>query len=153
MKKLETKNIKFYDGEFLGVRDEKGELWLGVKKACEDIGLTRRQMENERKRVQDDMVLSKGTQTMCLLTNGGQQDTICINEKFVNLWLAKIPMDERKKKNQPKTFEKLVKYQLECARILYNAFMETEEQKEEFFNDISIKGDIVDIKGNLSELK
>lgn len=38
--KMEVKEIKFYDDSLLGVRDEKGIVWLAVKKTCIDIGLS-----------------------------------------------------------------------------------------------------------------
>ena len=47
---VETKEIPFYDDTLLGVKDEDGKVWLGVKHACKNIGLTedqaRRQIKN-----------------------------------------------------------------------------------------------------------
>ena len=48
--KQEVKEIPFNGSTLLGIRDEKGQVWLAVKKACLDIGLSegqaRRQVEN-----------------------------------------------------------------------------------------------------------
>ena len=148
---LEVKEFDFNNDNLLGVRDDDGVIWLGVRRTCECIGLSRRQIETERNRVQSDDVLSKGTRTLCLPTNGGNQDAICIKEDFVNLWLAKIPMDQKKKKNQPDVYEKLVKYQLECADVLHEYFMGTEDKKQKFLDEMGIKGEIEEMKGLIVE--
>lgn len=38
--KQEVKEIPFNGSTLLGIRDENGQVWLAVKKACLDIGLS-----------------------------------------------------------------------------------------------------------------
>ncbi|EES90312.1 hypothetical protein CLG_B2336 [Clostridium phage D-1873] len=51
----------------------------------------------------------------------------------------------------PKTIEKLINYQLRCAKVLHEAFMSTEEQKKGFFNEMGLKGEILELKGQLAQ--
>lgn len=84
----EVREIPFNDNTLLGIRDETGQVWLAIRKVCSDIGLsdgqTRRQLEN----LKTDLVFSKGITNLRYPSNGGEQETTCIQEKFVTLWLA-----------------------------------------------------------------
>lgn len=50
MMKQEIRKIQFGEDELLGVKTEDGQVWLGVRKVCLDIGMTdgqaRRQVQN-----------------------------------------------------------------------------------------------------------
>ena len=70
------------------------------------------------------------------------QDTFCIEEKFVPLWLAKITLTNKMEKDIPDVVEKLEKYQLEAADVLHKAFYETEEQKSTFNARMGLEGRI-----------
>jgi ribosomal protein S27E len=132
----EVRKIKFYEDELLGVKDENGIIWMGVNQACKSLGLSEKQERTERERLHTDEVLKKGVTIIGIPSKGGIQKTLCVSEKFINLWLAKIPMNEKKKLQQPELYNKLIRYQLECAEILHNYFMGTEEKKEKFFNEM-----------------
>lgn len=41
-------------------QDKENVVWVGVRWVCEGIGLSDGQVKRERKRLQDDLVLSKG---------------------------------------------------------------------------------------------
>lgn len=45
----EMKEVPFNGSTLLGVRDESGQVWLAVKKACLDIGLTEGQADRQIK--------------------------------------------------------------------------------------------------------
>ena len=47
--KTEIKEIPFDEGTLLGVRTPDGKVWLAVKKACLDIGLSDDKLENRLK--------------------------------------------------------------------------------------------------------
>lgn len=153
MKNLETKLIKFNEDELLGVQDENGQLWLAIKKTMKDIGLTEDQAKRQQKNLKDDIVLSKGVAYLTLLTNGGEQQTYCIKEDFVTLWLAKISITPKMQEENPQAVEKLVNYQLKCAKVLHEAFFKTEEQKQNFSNEMGLKGEIVDLKTTINKLE
>jgi len=55
----EVKVIDFDGGELLGVRTEDGKVYLAVKKACLDIGLTENQADAEIKKVQKGILFEK----------------------------------------------------------------------------------------------
>lgn len=155
--KAETKLIKFEDGELLGVRDEQDQVWLGVKKACLDIGLNeaagRRQLQN----VQEDLALKSNCHKFVIVQNEGKREVnrevVCINEEVVTLWLAKIHITPSMQKENPKAVQKLLNYQLKAQRVLHEAFMKTEEKKQEFYNDLGIHGDITDLKQKVSSME
>lgn len=143
--KMEVKVINFEDGKILGVRDLEGKVWMGIRKACLDIGLTIDQAKRQIKNLQEDIVLSKGVSNLTLPTNGGGQKAICVQEDFITLWLAKIKLTPTMKKNNPTSINKLVAYQLKAAKVLHNAFMGTEDKKKQFYNDLGLKGRIEDL--------
>lgn len=148
---METKLIDFNGGKILGVRDSEGNIWMGIRKACTDIGLTLHQADRQRDNIKNDLVFEEGYSYLSIPTKGGIQKTWCLKEEFVTLWLAKISLTPAMKKNNPKTINKLVEYQLKAANVLHNAFMGTEEKKKEFFNDLGIKGEIVNLKNEIKE--
>lgn len=133
-----TKKIPFEGSELLGIKDESGKLWLAIRNVCYDLGFTdgqtRRQVENARK----DIVLSKGIAILRYPSKGGEQETLCVVEDYVTLWLAKISLTPTMKRNNPEGVQKLVLYQLKAAKTLHEAFFGTEEQKQEFFNDLGL---------------
>jgi hypothetical protein len=149
---METKLINFEGGQILGVKDEQENIWMGIKKACTDIGLTDGQARRQVQNISDDVVLKQGVTKMRLLTKGGKQEVLCIKEDFVTLWLAKIKLTPTMQKENPKAVDKLVKYQLKAAKVLHEAFMATEEQKQEFYDEMGLKGEIVDLKNEVVTL-
>lgn len=139
---VETKKIPFEGSELLGIKDDSGKLWLAIRNVCYDLGFsdgqTRRQVENARK----DIVLSKGIAILRYPSKGGEQETLCVVEDYVTLWLAKISLTPTMRRNNPEGVQKLVLYQLKTAKTLHEAFFGTEEQKQEFFNDLGLTGRI-----------
>lgn len=140
--KTEVKEIPFKGSTLLGVKDASGQVWLAIRKVCLDIGLsdgqTRRQLEN----LKNDLVFSEGITNLRYPSKGGEQETTCIKEKFVTLWLAKISLTPAMQRKNPETVQKLLAYQLEAAEVLYKAFYETEEQKSTFNDRMGLEGRI-----------
>lgn len=140
--KTEVKEIPFNGDTLLGIKDASGQVWLAIRKVCSDIGLsdgqTRRQLEN----LKDDLVFSKGITNLRYPSNGGEQETTCIKENFVTLWLAKISLTPAMQRKNPEAAEKLLNYQLEAADVLHKAFYETEEQKSTFYSRMGLEGRI-----------
>lgn len=147
--KHEVKEIPFNGSTLLGIKDENGQIWLAIRKVCSDIGLsdgqTRRQLEN----LKDDLVFSKGITNLRYPSKGGEQETTCIKENFVTLWLAKISLTPSMQRKNPEAVQKLLKYQLEAADVLHKAFYETEEQKSTFNAKMGLEGEIADLKEQL----
>ena len=139
---METKKIKFYDDTLLGAKDETGKVWLAIAHTCKELGFNERRVRQQGEKIRTDKVLSKGVRIFGLPTNGGMQDTFCIEERFVPLWLAKITLTNKMEKDIPDVVEKLEKYQLEAADVLHKAFYETEEQKSTFNARMGLEGRI-----------
>lgn len=144
--KTEVKEIEFYGGTLLGVKDENGQVWLAVRKCCLDIGLSLGQTQKQITNIQNDVVLESNCCYLATVQMEGKRsvnrEQLFISEKVVTLWLAKITLTDSMKKKSPLAYDKLIKYQLEAANVLHKAFYETEEQKSTFHNRIGLEGRI-----------
>jgi hypothetical protein len=153
MGKLIQKFIKFGDDELLGVKDEEGKVWLGIKKVCKDIGLSEKQADNEVRKIQNNLLFARhGSVKMMHLKFEGHEklrDTIVIHENDVTIWLAQIALTPTMKEKNPKAVEKLLDYQDNCAKVLHSAFFETNEQKEKLFDDLGLEGKIVNLESKI----
>jgi hypothetical protein len=136
----EVKAINFDGGELLGVRTEDGKIWLGVKKACMDIGLSEKQGDNEVRKIQQEVIFDGGWRHLPLKFDTQIRKTLVLNENLIPLWVAKISLTPEMQKKHPEAVQKLVSYQLNAANALYEAFMATEEQKEQLFRDLGLLG-------------
>lgn len=146
---LKTKLIDFQDDKILGIKTEEGEIYLGVRKTLRDLGFTDGQCDRQIANLSKDIVLKSMSCKFATVQIEGEREVnreiLCIKEDVVTLWLAKISLTPKMKKENPKLVEKLVKYQLECAKVLHNAFMDTEEKKEQFFNMMGLEGKIANV--------
>jgi len=121
---LIVKEVEFNGANLLAVQDiETEKIYVGVNWVCQGIGLSEGQMKSERLKTQEDIVLSKGGRNFVLPTNGGNQETLCIELDFLPLWLAKISITPKMKSNKPEVTEKLIQYQLKAKDILAKAFL------------------------------
>jgi len=110
--------------ELMAAKDEKtGKIYAGVSYICKGIGLTSAQKDNEVKRIQRDLVLSKGSSNLTFPTKGGMQRVQCIDNEFIPLWLAKISITPAMQKEHPDVADKLVQYQLKAQKVLADAFL------------------------------
>lgn len=144
--KTEVKEIEFYGDKLLGVRTEDGQVWLAVRKACRDIGLTDSQARAEVLKMQESLLLRDNCKKLSLKFETQVRETLIIVEKFVPMWLAQINLTPSMQKKNPNAVQKLLKYQLEAAEVLHKAFYESEEQKQKFHESLGIEGEIEDLK-------
>lgn len=167
---LIAKEVEFLGDSLLVVKDEaKNKLYTGVGYVCKGIGLTRDQTKNERKRIQEDVVLSKGGRNLTLLTKGGNQEVICIELDYLPIWLAKISITPKMKEQQPKLVERLVDYQLKAKDVLARAFIHKQQPRrltpqeelrlhyqviEEHAKEIeSVRGEVIEVREEVIDLK
>lgn len=120
---LEIKRVPFMGAELMAARDADGQIWAGVRWMCAGIGLNENQSRHERKRIQEDKVLSKGGSNLTLPTSGGAQNVLCLKLDFVPLWLAKISITPTMEAETPYLAERLEAYQLQAKDILAAAFL------------------------------
>lgn len=123
MDALQIKDVEFNGSMLKAVQDLNKIIWVGVKWVCNGIGLSEGQSKNERKRLQNDIVLSKGGRNFVLPTLGGNQEVLCIQLDYLPLWLAKISITPTMQRDNPELVEKLVAYQLKAKDVLAAAFL------------------------------
>lgn len=121
--KLSVKTVDFMGDGLLAAQDKDGVIWAGVKWFCEGIGLSEGQIKSERKKIQEDLVLSRGTKFHPLGKDNANSDVLCLQLDYIPLWLAKISITPNMKENNPELVEKLIKYQLKAKDVLAQAFL------------------------------
>lgn len=129
MNDLIVKNVDVFGDTIIAAQDENGVIWAGVSWLCKGIGLTKDQTGNERKKIQEDLVLSQGVKFHPLGTGNANKEVLCLQLDYIPLWLAKISITPAMKENNPKLVDKLVKYQLRAKDVLAEAFL-PQERKE-----------------------
>ena len=128
---LAIKDVEFNGATLRAAQDTENIIWVGVAWVCQGLGLTKGQMQNERKKIQTDEVLSQGERNFVLPTEGGNQESLCIKLDFLPLWLAKIHITPKMKRENPQLVENLITYQLKAKDVLAEAFLYNNIIKEE----------------------
>ncbi|MET3209775.1 UNVERIFIED_CONTAM: anti-repressor protein [Paenibacillus sp. PvR008] len=126
---VEQKLVEFNGSELLGIKANDGKIYVGVRWVCEGVGLSPDQTKNERRKINNDIVLSKGGLNLALPTNGGIQEILVLDIDFLPLWLAKITITPNMQKNQPEVASKLIQYQLKAKNVLAEAFIHNSAQQ------------------------
>lgn len=145
----EVKEIPFNGNTLLGVKTPDGKVWLAVRKASIDIGLTDGQADNEVKKVKSSLLFKNEWNELSVKYDGQVRTTLMLSEKFVPMWLAQIRLTPTMKKENRKVVETLLTYQLEAADVLHKAFYETEEQKDNFHRSMNLEGEIIKLENKL----
>lgn len=154
MNGLAVKDIEFNGATLRAAQDAAGKIWVGIRWICHGIGLSDGQTKRERKRLWEDLVLSKGGRNLVLPTNGGNQEVLCLELDYLPLWLAKISITPTMRKENPDLVQKLITYQLKAKDVLAEAFL---PKKEEIVpaqsNMIQLQfPNLPDYSGNFQEL-
>lgn len=151
--KTEVKEIPFNGSTLLGVKTPDGKVWLAVRKASIDIGLTDGQADNEVKKVKSSLLFENEWNELSVKYDGQIRTTLMLSEKFVPMWLAQIRLTPTMKKENRKAVETLLTYQLEAADVLHKAFYETEEQKSTFNARMGIEGRIEGMQVQINNME
>ena len=152
MSNLLTREVDFYGDTIMCAEDNStGKIYVGIKWVCEGIGLTEDQMKNERKKINKDLVLSKGGSNLTLLTNGGEQEVLCIELDYLPLWLAKISLTPKMQKNNPIAVQKLINYQLKAKDVLAQAFINPKEVNLDKFQIPTTLSEALMLSANLAK--
>lgn len=128
MQGLTVKDVEF-NGAVLRAAQIEDIVWVGVKWICDGLGLSEDRGKYERKKIQKDLVLSKGVNFYPLGTDNANSDVLCLMLEYLPLWLAKISITPTMKKENPKLADRLVEYQLKAKDVLAEAFLS--KRKEE----------------------
>lgn len=128
MQGLAIKDVEF-NGAMLRAAQIEDIVWVGVKWICDGLGLSEDRGKYERKKIQKDLVLSKGVNFYPLGTDNANSDVLCLMLEYLPLWLAKISITPTMKKENPELADRLVEYQLKAKDVLAEAFLS--KRKEE----------------------
>lgn len=127
MQEMIVKNVDLFGDSIIAAQDKNGIVWAGARWFCQGLGFSKGQIDRQIKNIQRDSALSKGASNLTLPTNGGKQDVLCIKLEFIPLWLAKISITDKTRKDRPEFAEKLLDYQLKAKDILAEAFLPKQE--------------------------
>ena len=120
---LAVKDVQFNGATLRVAQDAENIIWVGVRWVCQGLGLSDGQARRERKRIHEDLALRQGESNLTLPTDGGNQDVLCLKLDFLPLWLAKISITPKMKKENPQLVENLIEYQLKAKDVLAEAFL------------------------------
>lgn len=147
-----VKEVEF-QGEKIVSKIENEKIYVSVKSVCENLGMTRGQINNQSVKLKNDELLKGALKFVPLSTNGGIQDTLMIELDYLPAWLFKINparFDESLKR-------KLIIYQLKAKDVFAEAFLGKREliYKEEQVNlkELDYNRSLIKAKAILNNLK
>lgn len=133
---VEQKIIDFYDDDLIAVRAKDGQVYASLKHMCESIGVAR---QSQARRVRQHHVLSKGYTGGTIILppeRGGPQDAGLLRVDLIPMWLSGIDIKRVREEIRPK----LIRYQEEVAKVLWEAFQTGELSVDETFSDLLKQG-------------
>lgn len=148
MNGLAIKDVQFNGATLRAAQDAENIIWVGVRWVCEGLGLSKGQMQNERKKIQTDEVLSQGKRNFVLPTEGGNQDVLCLQLDFLPLWLAKIHVTPKMRRENPMLADRLVIYQIKAKDILAAAFLD----KNALVPQVDYSQQIANLRNTIEEM-
>lgn len=151
--KTEVKEIPFNGNTLLGVRTPDGKVWLAVRKASIDIGLSDGQADNEVKKVKASILFANEWSELSVKYDGQVRTTLVLSEKFVPMWLAQIRLTPTMKRECPRAVDTLLAYQREAADVLHKAFYETDEQRATFHSKLGLEGRIEGMQVQINNME
>jgi phage antirepressor YoqD-like protein len=116
---MEVKEVEFMGDTLLGAKIDS-KIYVGITWICQGLGFDKNQTDTQIKKIQNDLVLSKGASKIPLnIANAGNPNILCLDITYLPLWLAKINANIVK----PEIKGKLVEYQLRAKDVLAEAFV------------------------------
>lgn len=146
---LAVKDVQFNGATLRAAQDAENIIWVGVRWVCEGLGLSENRTDYERKRIQNDLVLSKGVKFYSLGNDRAKSDVLCLKLDFLPLWLAKISITPKMKKENPLLVENLIEYQLKAKDVLAVAFL----KKEMVVPQSDYSKQISDLQNTIEEMR
>jgi hypothetical protein len=126
---VDEKQVDFYGDELTAARIGR-DIFVSVRQLCDALGLDR---ASQARRIRRDEILKDGYQGSVMVTSpGGQQRTGMLRVDMVPFWLAKVDISRVRDDIKPK----LVKYQKEVVKVLWEAFQEGRLTADPSFSDL-----------------
>lgn len=79
------RRILFMGANLMAARENDGQIWAGIRRMCDGMGLSEGQRKRQIANIQTDRVLSRGGANLVLPTNGGEQSVLFLKLDFVPL--------------------------------------------------------------------
>ena len=113
----EQKIVSFYDDDLIAVRAEDSQIYVSLRHMCESIGVSR---QGQVRRIQAHHVLAKGYKNGTIIAHGGggTQSINLLRVDLIPMWLSGINIKRVREEIRPK----LIQYQEEVAKVLWEAF-------------------------------
>ena len=144
--KLIVKDVNFHGDMLRAAQDSDGKIWVGVSHMCSGIGFEKDRMKNEKKKIQNDVVLRDGVKFHPIGNNIGNPTVLCLNLDYVPLWLAKIAITPTMQREDPVLVKKLIDYQLKAKDILAAAFLGNKKTTEEIVPVYKPQGNMIQLQ-------
>jgi hypothetical protein len=112
---VREKAVDFYGDAILAAQSDDEVIWVPLRPLCDHLGLN---WSGARQRVNRDPVLSEAQGVCIIHTPGGDQRMLCLPLDLIPGWLFGVTVS----KVRPELQEKILRYQRECFRVLWNAF-------------------------------
>lgn len=130
---VQQRDVSFYGDELAAVRTAKDEIYVSLRHLCEALGID---TTGQRQRIQRHTVLSKGLMVCKLQTIKGARDSYVLRVDLMPLWLSGIRSSSVRDEVRPK----IERFQVEAARVLWEAFQTGELSADETFNELLAQG-------------
>lgn len=143
---LIVKDVEFHGDMLRAAQDPDGKVWVGVRWVCQGIGFGEDKIDNERKKIQKDVVLSKGVKFHSLGQDRAKSNVLCLNLDYIPLWLAKIAITPTMQKENPVLVKKLIDYQLKAKDVLADAFLRNKKATEEIVPIYKPQGNMIQLQ-------
>lgn len=124
LKPIEERQVEFYDDQITAALVEvKGnrQVYVPLRPICTYLGLD---WSAQSRRLQRDIVLKESQGVAIMATPSGSQKMLCLPLELLPGWLFGIDASRVK----PELKDKIVRYQRECFRVLWQAF-QTDAEK------------------------
>ncbi len=147
--RAELKRIEFYGDEIIAIY-ENGQIWVAVRPLIENLGLS---WSKQRRKLLADPVLSQVVAQKATTSQGKDGKTyqvkmLCLPVEYLNGFLFKINPNKVK---DEETRERIIRYQKECYKALYEYFFDGIALNRRFFEDVeAIKKELEETKKKLS---
>lgn len=123
MNDLVVKSVDLFGDSVMAAKDKEGNIWAGVSWFCNALGMTKGQKDKQVQNVQTDEILQRGAAKLEAGVFDPNNETVALRIDFVPIWLTKININGKTKKENPELADKLLQYQLKAKDILAAAFL------------------------------
>lgn len=127
MSDLMVKPVDVFGDTIMAAQDNNGTIWVGVRWVCQGIGMTEGQYKRQITNIQKDLLLKDSGSNLLLNKGSGEREVFCLKLDYLPIWLAKITITEKTRRERPEFSDKLLEYQLKAKDILADAFLPKQE--------------------------